>query len=119
MHSIVMKLAQISALVGVLSALGCGAKTSLQEPTDLADVSEETQDPDGGQLASSSRTFVEQCYKPAPGEHCLSTKDPTLPARFPECRSPAEIAGDPITDINLTTGLVRCCYEVSDESCEF
>lgn len=112
----------LTTLLALPSVAGCGGQLEPEEHPNagLIDALEARRK---GAQGQSSRTFIEQCYVPGeegnPGAPCLRTEDPRLPGLFRECRAPEEIRGDPIYDVNVTTGAVRCCYEVSDESCTF
>lgn len=110
------RLALLPALAVALLC-GCGGKTSLDDAPEMVSVEPP------GQASPASSSFVEQCYLPGKGKNpaspCLRASDPGLPDLLPDCPAPAQILVGPITDINTTTGVVRCCYEVSDESCAF
>lgn len=112
----------LACSLGLAALSGCGGRIEPEAPPE-AGVVDALESGREVPRDRSDRTFVEQCYTPGkqgnPGTPCLRTEDPRLPGLFRECREPEEIRGDPIYDVNVTTGFVRCCYEVSDESCKF
>jgi hypothetical protein len=122
-------------LVGAVLSVGCGAKTSIPGGFEGLDVLEEEERAQarpgaagasgGGGAGGSSTTpgpLLEDCYTPGkdgrPTGACLPLSDPLLPSLFPNCPFPAILKSGPITDINVITGITRCCYEISSETCE-
>jgi hypothetical protein len=75
----------------------------------------------GGGAQAGAGGIAEYCYRPgtnAPALPCLGRDDPSLGSLFASCPHPALIASDPLTDYNTTTGVVRCCYDISTETCQ-
>ncbi len=120
----------------VLVAGGCGAKTPLGGAPDDLDVVEEEDAARASAGASGASgqagaggsglpagPIEEVCYKPdsagAPPSPCVQIGDKRLPSLFEDCPDPAIIESGPITDINITLGTTRCCYEISTETCKF
>jgi hypothetical protein len=131
-----MLLLRTWVLVGVVLLFGCGAKTSIPGGFEGLDVVEEEERASGvagagaeggaggggkGGTPVTPGPFLEDCYTPGkdgrPTGACLKLDDPLLPALFTNCPFPAILRSGPITDINITTGVTRCCYEISGETC--
>lgn len=125
-------------LLSMMLWVGCGAKTSIPGGFEGLDVVEEEERASGvagaaGAVGGSGASgnggyfvnpgpFLEDCYTPGkdgrPTGPCLQRDDPLLPSLFPNCPFPAILRSGPITDINVTTGVTRCCYEISSETCQ-
>jgi len=130
-------LLRIGWLVSAVLWLGCGAKTSIPGGFEGLDVLEAEERASGqagaagaglgGRGGAAGATvvpgpFLEDCYTPGkdgrPTGACLPLTEPLLPSLFTNCPFPAILKSGPITDINITTGITRCCYEISSETCE-
>ena len=105
--------------------LGCGARTSAADAYDGTDVTEAVDSPpdgnagapDGNAGASDAPAYwVELCSPVDSLGSCRPATSPSLPSAL-RCPPATVVRAGPVFEINTTTGVTRCCYEVPGGVC--